>query len=488
MSADEQQATEFGEVFRAFLTWVTQDVDRYQHPITTLLRGHLGEGTEQSVLTVGLPALEHVNLQVALEAWLAEDGRSCVVQGLAVPEHFGGVGLHQLLHGEQLHQFRLSAPEVVDLAAGRDRTLACWTGVLLLVSDARGQYVVFVRGPSRHEPSLALEIGGLETAQAQQVLKDLAALRNSLSVYRGQILEIQANHSGLRIVFPDLPPTERDDVVLPEAVLRRVERHTLDVARQRDQLLAAGRHLKRGLLLYGPPGTGKTHTTRYVVQHLPHTTVLLLAGASLHAVGQVVDLARALAPAAVVLEDVDLVAEDRGFGPGSSPVLFELLDAMDGSAADADLLFLLTTNRADVLEPALATRPGRVDVAVEIGLPDADARARLLQVHGKGLTLSVTSADLASVVEQTEGVTASFLKELLRRAVLEALEETGSADVSSAALFRALEDLLDSTQGLTRALLGVPSDQAPVPLGAPMRHRGRHVSFAAGPSVSYGSE
>ena len=67
----------------------------------------------------------------------------------------------------------------------------------------------------------------------------------------------------------------------------------------------------------------------------------------------------------LVLEDVDLVAADRSFGPGGSPVLFDLLDAMDGAAADADLLFVLTTNRADLLEPALAARPGRVDVAVE---------------------------------------------------------------------------------------------------------------------------
>jgi len=66
-----------------------------------------------------------------------------------------------------------------------------------------------------------------------------------------------------------------------------------------------------------------------------------------------------------------LVAEERSLGPSSSPVLFDLLDAMDGAAPDADLLFLLTTNRADLLEPALAARPGRVDIAVEIALPDA---------------------------------------------------------------------------------------------------------------------
>src|ERR1700759_3950064 len=125
----------------------------------------------------------------------------------------------------------------------------------------------------------------------------------------------------------------------------------------------------------------------------------------------------------LVLEDVDLVAEDRSMGPRSSPVLFDLLDAMDGAAPDADLLFLLTTNRADLLKPALAARPGRVDVAVEIDLPDADARERLLTLYGRSLSLALTQEDIATAVERTDGTTASFLKELIRRSVLEALRD-----------------------------------------------------------------
>jgi ATP-dependent 26S proteasome regulatory subunit len=125
----------------------------------------------------------------------------------------------------------------------------------------------------------------------------------------------------------------------------------------------------------------------------------------------------------VVLEDVDLVAEERSLGPSSSPVLFDLLDAMDGAAPDADLLFLLTTNRADLLEPALAARPGRVDIAVEIDLPDVPARERLLTLYGQNVPLDLTQEDVHLAVERTDGTTASFLKELIRRAVLEALHD-----------------------------------------------------------------
>lgn len=154
---------------------------------------------------------------------------------------------------------------------------------------------------------------------------------------------------------------------------------------------------------------------------------------------------------------------------------------MDGAAADADLVFLLTTNRADLLEPALAARPGRVDVAVEIGLPDADARRRLFEVYSRSVPLQVEAADVDAVVERTSGVTASFLKELLRRAVLESLSDTPGPlqHVTGEHLSRALDDLLDSTQTVTRALLGVPADQAAPPVGAPMgRGAGGHGGVA----------
>ena len=116
-------------------------------------------------------------------------------------------------------------------------------------------------------------------------------------------------------------------------------------------------------------------------------------------------------------------------------------------------------------------------MAVEIELPDAAARERLLALYGRGVPLALTQEDVAAAVERTDGATASFLKELIRRSVLEALHdrqrpaaETVPADVTpppvtGAHLARALDDLLDSAQGVTRTLLGVGVDPAALPAG-----------------------
>lgn len=464
MPADEDEARAFARAFTRFLVWLQPWDQAPSNPVVARLRAHLGaEGVDRSVVARELPPFQQVNLQVALEAWGSAPGRRAELQGFTVPPQYGSVEMAHLLSGEGLPPLRDASPDLVDLPSGPGRTTACWKSALLLVEDARGRYAVLVRGPERHqEPTLTLEVAGLDTTAAQEVLAEVEVLRDEHDVHRGQVLAVEVGAlGGTVITFPVLPVTTRDDVVLPEAVLRRIERHSLDVADHRDALRASGQHLKRGLLLHGPPGTGKTHTTRYLVQQLPGTTTLLLSGRSLHLVGPVAQLARDLQPSVVVLEDVDLVAEDRSHGPGTNPVLFELLDAMDGAAGDADLLFLLTTNRADLLEPALAARPGRVDVAVEVGLPDAAARRRLLALCARGVEWAVSTEQVDVVVARTEGVTASFVKELVRRSVLESLSGDPGAPGAPTAVVgehvaRALDDLLDSRQGVTRALLGVP--------------------------------
>jgi ATP-dependent 26S proteasome regulatory subunit len=179
----------------------------------------------------------------------------------------------------------------------------------------------------------------------------------------------------------------------------------------------------------------------------------MLTGQSLGAVGASIDLATALQPSMVILEDVDLVAMDRSHEP-TNAILFELLNGMDGLDEDHDLLFVLTTNRPDLLEPALAARPGRVDQAVELPLPDADGRRRLLELYGEGLELTLGEDE--SLVASLEGVSPAFIRELLRRAALLAADESpdGALRVETEHLQRALQELRQGAGDLTNALLG----------------------------------
>jgi len=165
----------------------------------------------------------------------------------------------------------------------------------------------------------------------------------------------------------------------------------------------------------------------------------------------------------VVIEDVDLIAEDRGMHPGQHPLLFQLLNEMHGLAEDADVVFVLTTNRADLLEPTLAARSARIDQAVELTLPDAAARRQLFELYRGELTVDESRLD--DLLERTGGVTASFLKALLRRAaVLSAAatsEVTVGLNITADQLDAALTELQDTRNAMTRVLLGSPAVEMP---------------------------
>jgi len=195
---------------------------------------------------------------------------------------------------------------------------------------------------------------------------------------------------------------------------------------------------------------------RYLLGQLPGLSVIVISGRALSRIREACSVARTLQPAVVVVGDVDLIAEQREAYPGEQPLLFQLLNEMDGLGSVADVTFLLTTNRADLLEPALAARPGRVDLAAELPLPDAAARRRLIRLYQGNLVLDLAGEE--SIIEQTEGVTAAFLKELLRKAALLSCEEDeageGPIRVTDAHMAAALDQLLDSRNQLTRVLLG----------------------------------
>ncbi|WP_052466198.1 ATP-binding protein [Mobilicoccus massiliensis] len=435
------------------------------------VREHLG-GSVGDVVAETWAGYEMVNVQRALDVWLGEPGRTHTVHG--VHGYDEGIDLAGLMGSTDPDQARLGPVQRTNRSCGPDgKTLACVTRALVLVEDAQGSHALYVRQAFPGEPRSAVGITSTDAGAGIRIAAELKRLASKHNVFRGQVLSFGGDMfagGDSVLAFHRRPSMTRADLILDDDVLAAVERQIVGVARHREALLAAGQHLKRGVLLYGPPGVGKTHTVRYLVSTLPGVTVIEVSGDALHLIAEACSAARSLAPSLVVVEDVDLIAEDRGMHPGQHPMLFQLLNEMDGIAGDVDVAFVLTTNRADLLEPALAARPGRVDEAVAIDLPDFSARRRLFDLYRGHLRLEASDERIDAALERAQGVTASFLKELLRRTTLVAAEratatagdgdsngsgDSGEAPVATADdLDAALDGLLATRSRMTRTLLG----------------------------------
>lgn len=444
----------FIETFKSFLEeviWQQRSAPSRLTPLGELVQQHLGSEVAQvPVVSEQVPAHRYIDADVAL-AVLGAEGRLIGVTG-------GQQRQHEQLPELLSNPHASFGPGPVDYAAAavdvdEQRQIVVFGLRLFVFEETPVAVLQRSANPQFGRELATLEVLSAEPEVSGRLLTALRRLMIERSVLRGKVLSFEATDFTPRAsgaVFLHRPHIDADAVVLPSGVLESVTRHVTGISDHRQQLLDAGRHLKRGVLLYGPPGTGKTLTVRHLLGRAEGVTCVLLTGATLRFIAEATELARAMQPALVVLEDVDLVAMERTMHGGPQPLLFQVLDALDGLDGDADVVFLLTTNRVDTLEPALAERPGRVDLAVEIPLPDEAARRRLFALYARGLPLS--AAAVAAAASRSEGVTGSFAKELTRRTVLRAsMEDRAPTDED---LRDSLEELLASGARLTRRLLG----------------------------------
>ena len=251
--------------------------------------------------------------------------------------------------------------------------------------------------------------------------------------YRGKILSFEESESysgqssGVKV--HRLEGVQRDQVILPQQTLDLLDRNVIHFVQRRRRLAELGMAVKKGLLFYGPPGTGKTHTIRYLAHALPKHTTLLISAEQIGLLGEYMTLARLLQPSLVVIEDADLIARERTAMHNASTELLlnKLLNEMDGLREDCEVLFILTTNRPEELEAALASRPGRIDQAIEFPFPDAAGREKLIRLYARNLALD--NDVVAHMVARTERVSASFIKELMRRAAQLHLADDGATEL-----------------------------------------------------------
>lgn len=423
-------------------------------PLMPVLTKHLGIDPGGTPVVVE-PFAPHRMTDVALimDSHIQADPNAQILGLAGSQRHHMELADLVSVHGR--HSAWVGEPDYETVAVGPDAERRIVSYGFYLFHFQEVALAVLVRQANQQygRDRATLEVLGRDAQVVDSFLKEFKAALRENSIFRGHVISFTANDYSSSVggvTFHHRAEVSPTEVILPEGTLERIEAQVLGVGEYREQLLAHGAHLKRGVLLYGPPGTGKTHTVRYLASAAAKHTVILLSGNTLGYVSEAARMARALQPAIVVLEDCDLVAEDRSFGHGPQPLLFELLDAMDGLDTDADVAFLLTTNRVDLLEEALIQRPGRVDLAVGVPRPDLAARRALLELYASKLDPSQqTIQEIATLIE---GTTASFTKELARRAVL--LAAMSREKPTDKHLLAAAQELMSDAATLTRSLLG----------------------------------
>ena len=305
---------------------------------------------------------------------------------------------------------------------------------------------------------IAVPVGERGAWFSQELFRQLELQVSQGRTYRGRVIslegEIHPMGGGSIVKVHRLAKVNRDDVILPQKTLALLDRNVAGFMMVRDQLKALQFQARKGLLFYGPPGTGKTYTIHYLASQLPNHTTLLVTAEQVGLLSEYFTLARFLQPSIMVIEDVDLIARERTHmhGPYEEVLLNKLLNEMDGLREDAEVLFILTTNRPDQIEPALVSRPGRIDQAIEFPLPDEEGRAKLTKLYARGL--EIPEDLMERIVSRTKGVSAAFIKELMRRCAQFQIEFSCGNLLTRPSVDAAIEEMLFAGGALNRRLLG----------------------------------
>lgn len=242
-------------------------------------------------------------------------------------------------------------------------------------------------------------------------------------------------------------------------VVRSLEIHVV-LPLSNDSLTAElGLRPKRGVLLYGPPGSGKTTIGRALAHRLRGKFFMIdgtfVAGTQefYGRVHRVFEAAKDNSPSVIFIDDADAIFED-GEERGLYRYLLTMLDGLE-SEGTARVCVMMTAMNLQHLPPALV-RSGRVELWLEMQLPDSEARRQILQNHLRSVAAAVSRCDIERVLRATDGFTGADLKRLVDDAKgLYAFDRSTGVEVQEATEYfiKAADGVRENKQRYERAEL-----------------------------------
>jgi len=231
--------------------------------------------------------------------------------------------------------------------------------------------------------------------------------------------------SKTRIAHPQV--TFRDVAGAEQAKLELME--IIEFLKEPAKFAKLGARIPKGVLMAGPPGTGKTLMAKAVAGEagVPFFSISgsefveMFVGVGAARVRDLFKRAREQAPAVVFVDEIDAVGRQRGASMGSGndereQTLNQILVEMDGFSTNTNVIMMASTNRPDILDPALL-RPGRFDRKVILDRPDVHGRAAILAVHTRGKPLA-PDISMSNLAKLTPGFVGADLENLVNEAAI----------------------------------------------------------------------
>jgi AAA+ superfamily predicted ATPase len=253
------------------------------------------------------------------------------------------------------------------------------------VPESGAQFILVVQAGERrtgygYAPLDSVGLVYREQDEAGVVALVRQLLRDS-NPFKGRVVLINRD---LRTVRSRMSDRSWNDIVPHDQVHAELDFIAASI-RNRDMLKAEGLTIRRGLLLSGPPGDGKSTAIECFVNDIAGEASILIVEAVEH-IRAVYHLAQTLAPAIVILEDLDLMTKSRQnpyayAAISKDDVTGELLQVLSGGSAYDDIVTIATTNHPEAIDEALAKRAGRFDAHIRMGYPSDADKQRILDLY-----------------------------------------------------------------------------------------------------------
>jgi transitional endoplasmic reticulum ATPase len=259
--------------------------------------------------------------------------------------------------------------------------------------------------------------------------------------------------SAMREVLVEIPKVKWEDVGGLEEVKESLKEAVEWPLKNPESFIRVGIKPPRGILLYGPPGCGKTYIVKALANEAGVNLIAIKGpeiltmwvGESERKLRDVFRRAKQVAPTVILFDEIDSLAPRRGIEVGTrvtEQIVSQLLTEMSGIEEMEGVSVIATTNRPDILDPALL-RPGRFERLVYVPAPDEKTRLEIFQVHTKGMPLK--GVDLKKLAKDTEGYSGADIEALAREAAMAALREDIKAkEVTSKHFEKALKKVKPS--------------------------------------------